>query len=82
MLNILYMHQTHQYYILNRDPRAGELFEFIAQHSLQCEVHLNRTRFWVPEGSVFTEFALRFSQSCPAVNPHTNLGSGLPEYEQ
>ena len=71
-----------QYYILNRDLRSPQVFEFIAQHKLLFEVHLNRTRFLVPEGSVFTEFALRFSQCCPAVDPYTNLGSGLPEYEQ
>jgi hypothetical protein len=74
--------QYHQYYILNRDPRAEELFEFLGQHQLRCEVHLNRTRFWVPEGSIFTEFALRFSLSCPPVDLHADLGSGLPDYEQ
>lgn len=71
----------HQYYILNRDPRVGELFEFIGQHQLRCEVHLNRTRFWVPEGSVFTEFALRFSEACPPVDLYTDVSTGLPEYE-
>jgi len=82
LLNILYMHQDNQYYILNRDPRCGEVFEFIAQHSLHCEVHLNRTRFWVPPGSIFTEFALRFSDICPSVDLYADLGSGLPDYEQ
>jgi len=57
-----------QYYILNRDPRAGEVYAFISQHKLQVEVHAVRTRFWVPiETSVYTEFALRFSDTCPEV---------------
>ena len=50
------------YYILNLDPRALEVFEFIRTHKLTLEVHLNRTRFLVPEdSSVLTEFLLRFS---------------------
>lgn len=71
---------TH-YYILNRDPRVGELFEFIGQHQLRCEVHLNRTRFWVPAGSVFTEFALRFSDCCVSVDQYEDLATGLVDYE-
>jgi hypothetical protein len=56
-----------QYYILTLHPRAPEVWEFITQHKLNVDVHLNRTRFWVPEGSVFTEFALRFMDCCPPV---------------
>lgn len=69
----------HHYYMLNSDPRAGELFEFISQHKLRFEVHLNRTGFWVPSGSVFTEFALRFMDSCTHYVP--TLDAGLPDYE-
>lgn len=67
----------HHFYVLNLDPRAGEVFDFIAQHKLRCSVHLNRTRFWVPEGSVFTEFALRFTDCCPLVDPTLDLATGL-----
>jgi hypothetical protein len=57
-----------QYYILNRDPRSAEVFAFVSQHKLAVEVHLMRTRFWVPvETSIYTEFALRFSDCCPEV---------------
>lgn len=57
-----------QYYVLTLDPRAGQVFQFIYDHKLDREVHLNRTRFWVPEGPVLTEFLLRFSESCPLVD--------------
>jgi hypothetical protein len=70
-----------QYYILTRDPRITEVFEFIGQHGLRCEVHLNRTRFWVPEGSIFTEFALRFSDCCTSVDQYEDLVTGLVDYE-
>jgi hypothetical protein len=66
-----------QYYILNLDPRALELFEFIRDHNLTVEVHLNRTRFWVPEGSQLTEFLLRFSDCCEYVDPTLDLATGL-----
>ena len=57
-----------QYYVLNQDPRSAEVFAFISQHKLQVEIHANRTRFWVPiETSVYTEFALRFTDCCPEV---------------
>jgi len=67
-----------QYYILTLDPRAREVFGFIDHHKLTVEVHLNRTRFWVPEGPVLTEFLLRFSESCPRVDPELDLATGRP----
>ena len=67
-----------QYYILNQDPRALEVFDFIRQHSLAVEVHLNRTRFWIPkDSSVLTEFVLRFADSCPRVDPNLDPITGL-----
>jgi len=65
------------YYVLNQDPRCSEVFEFIRHYSLRCEVHLNRTRFWVPEGSVLTEFVLRFNDSCAYVDESLDLATGL-----
>jgi hypothetical protein len=67
-----------QYYILTLDPRASEVFNFIRDHKLTIEVHLNRTRFWVPEGSVLTEFLLRFGDCCPYVDSSADLATGLP----
>lgn len=68
-----------QYYILNMDPRAIEVFEFIKAHKLTVEVHLNRTRFWIEEDtSVLTEFLLRFAESCPYVDASADLATGRP----
>lgn len=67
----------HHFYVLNQDPRAGEVFDFISQHRLRCEVHLNRTRFWVPSGSILTEFALRFTDCCTPVDTTLDLATGL-----
>lgn len=57
-----------QHYILTTNPRCAEVFAFIQQHDLKFELHLNRTRFWIPDDSaITTEFALRFLDSCPEV---------------
>lgn len=57
------------YYVLNLDPRAEQVFEFIQDHKLSCEVHLNRTRFLVPDNSsILTEFLLRFSECVDLVD--------------
>jgi hypothetical protein len=67
-----------QYYILNQDPRASQVFEFIKAHKLTVEVHLNRTRFWVPQGAVLTELLLRFSECVSLVDDTVDLATGRP----
>ena len=65
------------YYVLNQDPRAVEVFEFIKTHGLTVEVHLNRTRFWIAEeSSILTEFVLRFTDCCTHVDDTVDLISG------
>jgi hypothetical protein len=67
-----------QYYILTLDPRAAEVFNFIREHSLTIEVHLNRTRFWIEEeSSTLTEFLVRFADCCPYVDESADLATGL-----
>ena len=67
-----------EYYILTLDPQIGPVFRFIELHQLRFEAHLNRTRFWVPDGPVLTEFLLRFSECCPRVDANCDLATGLP----
>lgn len=67
-----------QFYILTLHPNASKVFNFIIEHKLTVDVHLNRTRFWVPEGSVLTEFLLRYGDSCPQVDDDLDLTTGLP----
>ena len=67
-----------QYYVLTQDPALKPIFEFIRHHDLKLEVHLNRSRFWVPEGTVLTEFLLRFSAVATLVDESVDLITGLP----
>jgi len=66
------------YYILTLDPNAASVAAFIQRHHLRYELHLNRTRFWVPSGPVLTEFVLRFDHCCSLVDDHLDLATGLP----
>ncbi len=66
-----------QYYVLTVDPNFAAVLEFVQHHQLRCSVHLNRTRFWVPdESSVLTEFLLRFAHCCTPVDPELDLVTG------
>jgi hypothetical protein len=67
-----------QYYALTTAPQLASIFEFIQHHNLQFEVHLNRTRFWVPDGTVLTEFLLRFSTVATLVDESLDLQTGHP----
>jgi hypothetical protein len=49
-----------QFAVLTQDPAFSRTLAFIKQHSLANEIHLNRTRFWIPPGPILTEFLLRF----------------------
>jgi hypothetical protein len=66
------------YYIPTRSPDFLEVFTFIRIHNLSFEAHLNRTRFWVPEGMVLTEFLLRFGDRCTLVDALADLATGHP----
>lgn len=66
-----------QYYVLNSSPMLTQVFEFIQLHELEHQVHLNRTRFWIPLGSsAYTEFVLRLADHCPTVDPTLDLLTG------
>jgi hypothetical protein len=64
-----------QFALLNQDPKLRDLLEFIQQHVLDHELHLNRTRVWIPEGPILTEFLLRFD-SCYPVSADEDLVTG------
>ena len=57
-----------QYCVYTRDDRFLEVAHWITSNKIKFEPHLNRTRFWVPEGIIMTEFLLKYSEVCPIVN--------------
>lgn len=65
------MPDSKQYAVLNSSADAVTVLAWISQHNLPHQVHLNRTRFWVPLGTpLYTDFALRFAELCfPVQDP-------------
>jgi hypothetical protein len=57
-----------QYCVYTRDDRFLEVAHWITSNKIKFEPHLNRTRFWIPEGTIMTEFLLKYSEICPIVN--------------
>ena len=66
------------YYVLTRNPEYKDVLTFIRRYNLECSIHINRIRFWVPEGAVLTEFLLKYSSVCAPVDPALDLATGLP----
>lgn len=56
-----------QYCVYTRDDRFLDVTNWLKVNKIKIELHLNRIRFWVPDGPVLTDFLLRFSNVCPAV---------------
>jgi hypothetical protein len=57
-----------EYYILTMHPNSKEVFTWIFDNNLELEVHLNRTRFWVPiDSSLNTYFQLWLREYCGLV---------------
>ena len=50
-----------EYYVLTRDPNYITVGRWLAHRKITVDIHLNRTRFWIPDGPILTEFLLRFS---------------------
>jgi len=64
-----------QFAIYSQDRYHSDAIRFIQQHSLEHELHLNRVRFWVPHGTILTEFLLRFD-SYHVVSTEEDLATG------
>ena len=65
------------YYVLTSNPAFLDVFTFIQAQNLKFQVHLNRTRFWIPEGPGLTELLLRFSENVFQVDDTVDLATGL-----
>ena len=51
------------YAVLSASPDYLQVMRWVELQGFAIEPHLNRTRFWIPEGLSLTEFLLRYSDS-------------------
>jgi hypothetical protein len=65
------------YFILTTSTHFVEVLRFVKDKGLKKEMHLNRTRFWIPtDSAVYTEFALKLSDYCQEVDESLDLMTG------
>jgi hypothetical protein len=55
-----------------------EIVSWLDSHGCWYEVHLNRTRFRIEPGRLYTEFMLLYSEHIYAVDASLDLATGLP----
>jgi hypothetical protein len=66
-----------QYCIYTQHPEFKDVLTWVEGHDLRLEVHLNRTRFWIPSGTTHTEFLLRWYHCCSRVVDNEDLTTGF-----
>ena len=72
-----------EYYVLTMHPHAKEVLNWVFDNALKYEVHLNRTRFWVPiDSSLNTYFQLWLAESCGWVDPTLAVTPAQPIQHQ
>jgi len=64
-----------QYCVYTRDPKFLEVGRWLTANDIKLELHLNRTRFWISEGKVLTEFLLKYSDTCPQIEEAQDYAS-------
>jgi len=54
--------------VYTMDPEFSNVLDWLIEHGIDYEVHLNRTRFHVPMGTTMTHFLLKFAHCCPQID--------------
>lgn len=66
------------YCVYTRDSQFVAVCNWLIQHDIARELHLNRTRFWIDDSSVLhSELVLRFASSVFTVEHETNHTLGI-----
>ena len=65
-----------QYCVYTRDGNFLDVLDWIKENKIECEAHLNRTRFWIPEGPQLTWFLINWADVCPAVDKDEDYLTG------
>ena len=70
------MNNETQYCIMTGHDEFKNVITWICDHNLRSEVHLNRTRFWVPHDFEDEFFTSGMHKYCPIVHDDEDLISG------
>jgi hypothetical protein len=65
-----------QYCVYTVCEKFDDVCKYISENKLAYEIHLNRTRFWIPE-SLHTEFLKQWGHVCKYVHPDEDVVTGM-----
>jgi hypothetical protein len=63
--------------VFTSSPEFIEVLDWLDENEIKCEVHLNRTRFWIPDGELKMMFLLKWAYCCPVVHDDEDLVTGI-----
>jgi hypothetical protein len=64
--------KLYQFAVYTRSDEFVEVINWLRRNNIRAEVHLNRTRFWIPYGPELLEFLLTWGSVCPRVDDETD----------
>ena len=72
----IFYKRVFQHCVYTQDPNYITVIRWLKQHDIPIECHLARTRFWIPAGTKYTEFVLRWGDVCPNIDHETDHALG------
>ena len=63
----------YQYAVYTGSSKFLEVCDWLIANAVMFEPHLNRTRFWLRDGPLLTEFLLKYSMHCSIVEDKHDL---------
>lgn len=69
--------KLYQFAVYTKDSEFLNVIRWIKTNQIRFEAHLNRTRFWIPEGPELMEFLLTWGHACPRVDHETDHNLGV-----
>ena len=68
--------QEYQYCVYTQDSQFREVVKWVIAQGYEIDMHINRTRFWIPKGQKHTEFLLRWGSVCVNVDGEVDHAIG------
>ena len=65
-----------QFCVYTRDDHFVEVIRWLKNNNIKFESHINRTRFWIPEGPTLTWFLVTWADVCPEVKENEDYLTG------
>lgn len=69
--------KLYQFAVYTNASEFIEVINWIKKNNIRAEVHLNRTRFWIPYSPELLEFLLTWGTVCPRVDDEIDHALGI-----